>query len=150
MTLKAFHILLITLASLLAFGFGGWSIRHWNSAGGTASLAMGLFSIAAGAGLVFYVLWFRRKVTTPDEDERRRRKLIRRVPVMIAVWLGGQRVAEACSVCYGDAGGPLIDAAKLGVYLLFGLVFFVQLAFAIFFINLWRRSRRFAQDEARS
>jgi len=149
-SLKTFHVVLISLSSLLAFGFGGWSIRYWNTGGGAGSLAMGLFSIAGGLALVFYVLWFRRKITTPDEDERRRRRLIRRVPVVIAVWMFGQHAAHACSVCYGDAGGPLIDAAKLGVFLLFGLVFALQLAFALFFIHLWRRSRRLAHDEARS
>jgi hypothetical protein len=149
MSLKSFHVLLITLSSLLAFGFGGWSIQRWSTEGDWLSLAMGAFSILGGLGLIAYVLWFRRKVTTPEEDERRRRRLLRKVPVAIIVWLVGQDVSNACSVCYGDAGGPLIDAARLGVFLLFGLVFAVQLAFAAFFFNLWRRARQIRQDEAR-
>lgn len=150
MNLKAFHVLLISLASLLAFAFGGWSLHHWRSGGGSSALVMGLFSLAAGVAAIYYVIWFARKVTTPEEDERRRRKLIRRVPAVVMVWLLSEQAIHACTVCYGEADGPMIDAARLGVYLLFGLVFAVQLAFVAFFVNLWRRARRMRQDEVRS
>ena len=148
MNLKAFHILLISLASRLGFVFGGWSLHQWSSGGGAASLLTGVFSLAAAVAAIFYVIWFRRKITTPEEEERRRRKLIRRVPAVIAAWMIGQRAAHACTVCYGEADGPMIDAARLGVFLLFGLVLAMQIAFALFFVNLWRRSRRMRQDEA--
>jgi hypothetical protein len=65
----------------------------------------------------------------------------------LGVWVLGTRVASACSVCYGEAEGTMIDGAKLGVFLLFGLVAAIQLAFALFFIQLWRRARSFEQRE---
>ena len=56
--------------------------------------------------------------------------------------------ADACTVCFGEAEGPMIDGAKMGVYLLFGLTVAVQVAFGAFFINLYRRSRGTARREA--
>ena len=66
--------------------------------------------------------------------------------LMGLVAAGGTRVAEACSVCYGSADGPMIDAARLGVWLLFGLVLAIQLAFGTFFVSLWRRARRYRRE----
>ena len=57
------------------------------------------------------------------------------------VWIAASRMASACAVCYGEAQGPMIDAARLGVWLLFGLVFAVQLSFVVFFIYLRRQAR---------
>ncbi len=49
---------------------------------------------------------------------------------------------RACSACFGEASGPLVEGARLGVYLLFGLTVLVQGAFAAFFVQLYRRSKR--------
>ena len=57
------------------------------------------------------------------------------------VWMINPGSALACSSCFGQAEGPMIDAARAGVWLLFGLVGGVQAAFAAFFVHLWRRSR---------
>ena len=35
----------------------------------------------------------------------------------------------------------MIDGARWGVYLLFGLVGVVQIGFATFFVKLWRRAQ---------
>ena len=61
--------------------------------------------------------------------------------LVLLVWFLGQQTAEACTTCYGEAQGPMIDAARAGVWLLFGLVGGLQAAFAAFFVHLWRRSR---------
>ena len=47
----------------------------------------------------------------------------------------------ACSICFGEAQGPMIEGARMGVWLLFGLTLLVQGAFAAFFVVLYRRSR---------
>jgi hypothetical protein len=70
-----------------------------------------------------------------------------------AVLLGAMLVlapasTHACTVCFGEAEGPMIDGAKMGVYLLFGLTVAVQVAFGAFFVNLYRRSRDTARREA--
>ena len=54
--------------------------------------------------------------------------------------------AFACAVCYGEAEGPMIKAASMGVWLLFGLVAALQSSFALFFIYLWRRARKMAVE----
>lgn len=49
----------------------------------------------------------------------------------------------ACTTCYGHAEGPLIDAARLGIWLLLGVTVCLQAGFAAFFLYLRRRARRF-------
>lgn len=139
MNLKAVHIVFITCASLLSFVFGGWSLAR----GGATYLTLGFASGALGVALVVYGVWFWRKITTPEEERERRRKLFRSVALAAtALFLPVHRAAWACSVCYGDAEGPLIDAARLGVFFLLGVVLLVQGSFAGFFVYLWRRARR--------
>ncbi len=55
-------------------------------------------------------------------------------------------VAWACPVCYGNAEGPMIDAARLGMFLLLGVVVLMQGAFGAFFLYLRRQARRAAND----
>ncbi len=131
MSLKGFHVLLISLSSILALAFGGWSVRAWIATDAVSHLALAVFSFAVGAGLIVYVLWFYRKVRT------------RAVALLAVCWLvAASRPAAACSVCYGGAEGAMIDAARLGVWLLFGLVFAVQLCLVWFFVYLRRKARR--------
>jgi hypothetical protein len=63
------------------------------------------------------------------------------------VWLAGPARALACPVCFGDAEGPIIDAARLGTFLLLGITLAIQGAFVAFFLYLRRQARR-AQDQA--
>jgi hypothetical protein len=138
MSLKVFHVVFVTCSSLLAFLFGGWSFAR---GGGWA--AGGVVAFLLGAALVVYGVWFWRKIQTPEEERRKRRKLFRTLGAVCALWLlGGARGAHACSVCYGQAEGPMMDAARLGVWLLFGMVLAVQVGLAAFFVYLMKRSRR--------
>jgi hypothetical protein len=50
--------------------------------------------------------------------------------------------ALACPVCYGNAEGQMIDAARLGMFLLLGIVVLMQGAFGAFFLYLRRQARR--------
>jgi len=143
-SLKSFHILFITMASLLAFGFGAWALSPQLAA---SYRALGVVSLVLGAGLIVYGVWFLRKIRTPEQERERRRAHLRPLVVLVALWLADSRAALACSVCYGDAEGPLIDAAKLGVWLLFGLVLCLQALFVLFFVVLWKRARNYHQHE---
>ena len=61
MSLKAFHIVFVTLSSALSFAFAGWAL----GAGGgesTAYKAAGFAALALGAGLIAYGFWFWRKI----------------------------------------------------------------------------------------
>jgi hypothetical protein len=46
----------------------------------------------------------------------------------------------SCPSCFGQAQGPLIDAARLGIWLLLAVTLCLQGAFAAFFLYLRRRA----------
>jgi hypothetical protein len=58
------------------------------------------------------------------------------------LWLLGGGDALACGSCYGLADGPMIDAARLGIWFMLGTVFLVQGGFAAFFVYLRRQASR--------
>ena len=147
MSLKGFHILLISLSSLLALVFGGWSVRGYVESGSPWYLAGAVFSFVAAVGLVVYVVWFARKIRTPEEQERRRRNSLQSLVLLAGSWLLGSNPLPACSVCYGEAAGPMIDGARLGVYLLFGLVAVLQISFFLFFVYLRKRAREYRRNQ---
>jgi len=62
MTLKAFHILFIALSILLAWGFGIWCVQSHFLGNDGVYLGMGIVSFGAGIGLVFYGVWFLKKL----------------------------------------------------------------------------------------
>jgi hypothetical protein len=47
----------------------------------------------------------------------------------------------ACSICFGAADGPMLDAARLGVLVMAGVTLATLTAFAMFFVRIARRSR---------
>ena len=53
MSLKAFHILFVTLSVILSFGVAVWAGRSW----------MGVASGLTGVFLVVYGIWFYRKIS---------------------------------------------------------------------------------------
>lgn len=57
MSLKLFHICFITLAVLLCFVFGWWSVKQAGP-----YLVIGITSFAAGLGLLFYGNYFLKKI----------------------------------------------------------------------------------------
>ena len=129
MNLKTFHIVFVTVASLLSFVFGGWCWRYAETNQASGYRMLGAASFGAGVALIVYGFWFWKKIGKSGAVAL----------VLLASFLA-QPVAEACTTCYGEAQGPMIDAARAGVFLLFGLVGALQVAFIGFFVYLWRRS----------
>lgn len=63
MSLKAFHIIFVVASTLLAFGFGIWGIRQYQSgAGSTMELGLGIASLVAGMVLIGYGRYVLRKL----------------------------------------------------------------------------------------
>ena len=63
MSLKAFHVVFITVASALAFGVGVWMLREYRlPEGGTGDLVFGVASMIVGAALLVYEGFFIRKL----------------------------------------------------------------------------------------
>lgn len=62
-------------------------------------------------------------------------------------FLASPGTALACPSCYGATEGPLIDAARVGMWLLLGVTLAIQGAFVAFFLYLRRKARE-ARDQA--
>lgn len=63
MSLKAFHLLFISLSIALAIIFGLWALDAYRNAGnGFGYLATAATSLASAAGLIWYEVFFLRKV----------------------------------------------------------------------------------------
>jgi len=62
MSLKAVHVFFITAATLVAAGFGLWSIRQYQATGGGGDLLMSLVAVSAAVSLPVYGGWFLKKM----------------------------------------------------------------------------------------
>ena len=109
MNLKVIHIVFVGSAVLLALFFGGWCLAQ----GGGYTVGA-VLSFAVAAALVWYGIWFWRKITTPEEAWARRRKLFRTLPVVVAAWFASEPAAWACRACYGGLGEEGVAGSFFG------------------------------------
>lgn len=50
-------------------------------------------------------------------------------------------MALGCPVCYGDPGDPMVKGTNNGVWVLLGIIGFVQIGFVAMFWSFWKRAR---------
>ena len=62
MSLKAFHIVFVTLSMLLSVGFGIWSLVQYRQTSTAGMLAMGVGGLIVAVFLIVYGVWFLRKL----------------------------------------------------------------------------------------
>ena len=62
MSLKAFHIVFISISVLLAMGFAAWEIKGFVTAGNTGQLMAGIVSVLIAIGLSIYGVRFMKKL----------------------------------------------------------------------------------------
>jgi len=62
MSLKAFHVLFVSVCTVFCVGFGVWAIFDYRESGEKASLIWGVLSLLAAVALVWYGRWFLRKL----------------------------------------------------------------------------------------
>ena len=62
MSLKAFHIFFIILSTLLAVALGVWAIDDFGRSTSGVHLALGVGSFIGSGVLVWYGIWFLRKL----------------------------------------------------------------------------------------
>ena len=62
LSIKAVHVLFITMSILLCGVFGVWSVHQFQIDGGARFLCSAVGSFSAGAGLIGYLVWFVRKI----------------------------------------------------------------------------------------
>lgn len=61
MSLKYFHLFLITLATLLTLGFAAWCFKMQSEPDPLPTFWVGVFSAVIGVALPIYAIWFLRK-----------------------------------------------------------------------------------------
>lgn len=66
MSLKAFHVVFITSAFLLAVFLGGWCLYEFSRGGRMVDLLLGLLSLAGSVGLIVYGRYFLKKLKNID------------------------------------------------------------------------------------
>jgi hypothetical protein len=62
MSLKAFHVFFVVVSVLCALGFGAWAVSDYLRTGSSGALWMGILGFVAAAALVWYGIWFLRKL----------------------------------------------------------------------------------------
>ena len=62
MSLKAFHLVFITISTLLAFGLAAWLWQSYAHGGTTRDLLLALLSAASGVALIVYGKFFLKKL----------------------------------------------------------------------------------------
>jgi len=65
-----------------------------------------------------------------------------RVLLAVLALLAAEAPAFACPSCFSQAQGPLVDAARLGMWLLLAVTLGLQGAFVAFFIYLRRQAAK--------
>jgi len=60
--LKAFHIFFIAVSTTLSVGLGAWATQDFARSGSWAHLALGVGSFVGSILLVWYGVWFLRKL----------------------------------------------------------------------------------------
>ena len=58
------------------------------------------------------------------------------------------QVVEACPVCFGDIGGPAARGVNNGILAMLGVVFTVQIGFAVMFVGMVRRAKTLPDADA--
>jgi hypothetical protein len=131
MSLRAFHIVFIIVTVALSLYVALWGFREFARERSGGALALGIVFLIAGVALVVY--------------GKKAFAKLRDLP-FAALFLvaGAMLLAEpvwACAVCYGNPGDPMVKGMNNGIWVLLGLVGFVQIGFAAMFWSFWRKAR---------
>jgi len=61
---------------------------------------------------------------------------------VLSLILFGPEVLLACPVCYGSGDAPMNQGMNNAIWVLLGIVAFVQIGFVALFWSFWRRSKQ--------
>jgi hypothetical protein len=81
-------------------------------------------------------------VSRPWRSSLAAARALRAVAAAAVVGLLSSPAVQACQACFGAEDAPIVDGAKAGAWILIGLTFCIEGAFAGFFLYLRRRARR--------
>jgi hypothetical protein len=69
------------------------------------------------------------------------RSTTRSLVLVAAITLLAAPVASACAVCWGNPNDPMVKSANNGIWVLLGIVGFVQIGFVAMFWSFWKRAK---------
>lgn len=130
MSLKFFHVLFIAVSTVMAFGVGGWAIQRAQMSGQSSWFVLAGLAFIGVVGLIVYGNRFLQKA----------RKL--GLAVLVMAGLGWPTDALACPACVGTTESALQTGMNTGILALLGVIGFLLVCFASFFVHLARRARR--------
>lgn len=62
MSLKTFHIVFVSVSTILSFGVAGWAFKGYRMTGSKADLWFGIGGVVVGIGLLVYGRYFLKKL----------------------------------------------------------------------------------------
>ncbi len=133
MSLKAFHFVFVVASILLSLFMGRWCFEQYQVHDEMGYAISGVASIATGALLLGYLLWFLRKT--------KKLSFLVFVPLLF-----GPSTSYACSVCMGNPNSLLSRSANEGVGFLLAVIAFLLVAIASVFITWAVRSARMSRS----
>ena len=126
MSLKAFHLVFISASVLLSLFAGVWGVKEYGITGSVFALSMGIAFLVLGGALLVYGVRVIAK--------------FRELSAFVLLVLIAE-AAMACPVCFGDSDSPMAKGMNGTVWVMLGIIGFVQVGFVALFISFWRRSR---------
>jgi len=134
MSLKAFHILFIIVATLLCVLMGVWGWNDYFTSGDKIGFLLGIVGTAGLLLLIPYYTWFRKKAQTLG-------KAAIAFVIPCFVFLAHPHAAHACSACFGDPSSPMTKGLKVGILTLLGVTGSVLAGIASIGITWARRAK---------
>lgn len=130
MSLRAFHIVFVIVTVALSLYVAVWGFQEYAQERSAGALALAILFLATAVALAIYGKRVYHKL-----------KDLPFVTMCVVAALVLGEPAMACAVCYGNPGDPMVKGMNNGIWVLLGLVAFVQIGFVAMFWSFWRRSR---------
>ncbi len=118
----------ISVSAILSLFLLGWGLYHFKTVGGALGPSLSVLGVLMAILLTRYYKWFRQKSFKVV--------LLFLVPLAGGVLGGAPRMAQACSVCYGDPNSTLSKGALVGVAFLAAVITMV-LVFIVLIARDW-------------
>lgn len=135
MSLKAFHLVFVSISVLLALGLGTMTFMTFLQQRALAQLGWSVLSFAAAIALVVYGVRIRKKLWDIG--------LLAASSCLIFF----ARAGYACATCFGNPEAPQTQAMNMAILFMLILVAMVLTLFAAFFVHLRIRANRFANRQ---
>lgn len=130
MSLRVFHIVFVIVTIVLSLYVALWGIREFSQERSATALTVAILFLLMAVGLMVY-----------GKKAFRKLKDLPFVALLVAGTVLVSEPALACAVCYGNPGDPMVQGMNNGIWVLLGLVGFVQIGFVAMFWSFWRRAR---------